>query len=269
MLRQRILTSALLIPIVWAAIWLRQTPIPWFAIFVAIWSLVALYEFYRMVELSGKAQPIIIPGLLLALGFIILPLFPDQCKLTQAWLTLSIVIPLIWVILRRNKALACLSWAWTLAGVLYLGWLTSSYVALLGLSHGREWAFFALFVTFASDSAAYAVGRLTGKHKLAPSISPSKTIEGAIGGVAGAILAGLVIGQLLDLPIGFLATMLLAVAVSLFGQLGDLAESLFKRNNDVKDSSKVLPGHGGFLDRIDSVVFAGLVVYYYVIWLTR
>jgi phosphatidate cytidylyltransferase len=269
MLRQRIITSALLIPIVWAAIWLKQTPVPWFAIFIAGWSLLALYEFYRMVVISGKAQPIIIPGLLLALGFIILPLFPDKAKLTQTWLTLSIIIPLIWVILRRNKALACLSWAWTLAGVLYLGWLTSSYVALLGLPYGREWVFFALFVTFASDSAAYAVGRLTGRHKLAPAISPSKTIEGAMGGVAGAILVGLVIKWLLDLPIGYPVTMLLAVAISLFGQLGDLAESLFKRNNDVKDSSKALPGHGGFLDRIDSVVFAGLVVYYYVIWLTR
>jgi phosphatidate cytidylyltransferase len=82
-------------------------------------------------------------------------------------------------------------------------------------------------------------------------------------------LVGVVIKWLLDLPIGYPVTMLLAVAISLFGQLGDLAESLFKRNNDVKDSSKALPGHGGFLDRIDSVVFAGLVVYYYVIWLTR
>jgi phosphatidate cytidylyltransferase len=100
---------------------------------------------------------------------------------------------------------------------------------------------------------------------LAPAISPKKTWEGAIGGIAGAVIASILLQWWLRLPISNVEIAILGAAVSLFGQIGDLVESLFKRNTGAKDSSQVLPGHGGFLDRIDSVVFAGLLVYYYVI----
>jgi phosphatidate cytidylyltransferase len=185
----------------------------------------------------------------------------------QVWLTLSVVVTLISFFGRRDKHDACASWAWTLAGVLYLGWLTSHYLALRALPLGAAWVTFALFDTFASDTAAFLVGRAIGRHKLAPSISPKKTWEGAAGGVAGAVAAGIFLSWLLKLPMSVLTAGLLALAVSVIGQLGDLAESLFKRSAGAKDSSSALPGHGGFLDRTDSVVFAGLVVYYYAIWI--
>jgi phosphatidate cytidylyltransferase len=156
---------------------------------------------------------------------------------------------------------------WTLAGIIYIGWLMSHLVALRGLADGRDWVFFALFVTFASDSAAYFIGRAFGRNPLAPDISPRKTVEGAVGGVAGAIVMGLFLTWVLDLPVSYVSVLVLSIVVSVFGQIGDLFESLFKRNTSIKDSGNGMPGHGGFLDRLDSILFAVVVVYYYVLWL--
>jgi len=152
-----------------------------------------------------------------------------------------------------------------MAGILYIGWLLSYLVALRGLDDGRDWVFLALFATFGSDTAAFFVGRALGRHKLAPNISPGKTWEGAIAGVFGSIIVSLVLVNLLSLPLSNVGAILLGLLISLFGQLGDLVESLLKRNMGVKDSSKLIPGHGGFLDRIDSIIFTGLVVYYWVL----
>ena len=135
-----------------------------------------------------------------------------------------------------------------------------------GMDYGRELVIFALFTTFISDSAAYFIGRTIGRHRLAPAISPRKTWEGAIGGVICTAIASLVLQRWLGLPLSYQVVAVLAVAVSVFGQIGDLAASLFKRNAGAKDSSQVIPGHGGFLDRIDSIIFAGLVVYIYTVF---
>ena len=137
-------------------------------------------------------------------------------------------------------------------------------MALRGLDDGRNWVFLALATTFASDTTAFFVGRALGRHKLAPAISPGKTWEGAIAGVIAAIIVSLFFTRLL--PISYVQALTLGLLVSIFGQLGDLVESLLKRNMGVKDSGKLFPGHGGALDRLDSVVFASVVVYYYVIW---
>ena len=176
------------------------------------------------------------------------------------------MLPLIWLLLRPQKEEAFTRWAWTIAGILYVGWLLSYLVALRGLDAGRDWVFFALFTTFASDTTAFFTGRAWGRHRLAPNVSPGKTWEGAIAGVFGAIVVSLVLVMLLSLPLNYWQAVLLGLVVSIFGQLGDLVESLFKRNMGVKESGKSMPGHGGFLDRMDSVAFAGVVVYYYVIW---
>lgn len=173
--------------------------------------------------------------------------------------------------LRPRKGEGFAGWAWTIAGILYTGWLLGYLVALRDLDSNRtwqSWVFLALFTTFASDTAAFFVGRALGRHKLAPQISPGKTWEGAIAGVLGAILVSLffVLPTPLSLHLNWWQAIPLGLLVSILGQLGDLAESLFKRNMGVKDSSHLIPGHGGVLDRMDSVVFAGIVVYYYVIW---
>jgi phosphatidate cytidylyltransferase len=199
--------------------------------------------------------------------FIISPHF-DYAFLTPLLLTSAVVLSLIGLLFRRPKETAFIGWAWTVAGILYVGWLLSYLVALRGLDDGRNWLLFALFVTFGSDTTAFFIGRALGRHYLAPQISPGKTWEGFIGGVLGAIIVSLLFNLIpaLRLPVGYVSVMLLGLLVSVMGQLGDLVESLLKRNMDVKDSGRLMPGHGGILDRMDSIVFAGIVVYYYVIW---
>ncbi len=264
MLKKRVATAVLLLPLVVIVVWFNE-PVPWLAVFAAIWGVLAAWEFYRAVTNSGqKVPPLTYFGLLWILLFIISPLF-DYHYLNLILLASAVVLPAIWFLVRRHREGAFLGWVWTVAGILYIGWLLSHFVALRELDFGRDCVLFALFVTFASDSAAYFIGSAIGKHHLAPSTSPKKTWEGAAGGVLGAIGVGLLLVILLDLPITYIQAVPLAIAVSTFGQLGDLLESLFKRTVRIKDSGKAMPGHGGFLDRMDSVVFAGVFVYYYVL----
>ncbi len=264
MLKKRIITAVAGIPLLIAAIWFDQ-PLPWFTLVIAIWGLLAAFEFYRMVA-AAKVPPLTYFGLVWTLLFIMSPHF-DYATLPPLLLTSAVILPLIRCLWRPPKE-AFTSWVWTMAGILYLGWLLSHFVALRGLDEGRNWVFLALFAAFASDTAAFFVGRALGRHHLAPDISPGKTWEGAIGGVLGAIIISLcfIPPTPLQLPLSYWQAILLGLLVSIFGQLGDLIESLLKRNMGVKDSSQMILGHGGFLDRIDSVVFAGVVVYYYAIW---
>jgi phosphatidate cytidylyltransferase len=267
MLKQRVITGLWGIPLLIAAVWFAQ-PLPWFTILVAIWGLLAVYEFYKLVA-GAKVPPLTYFGLIWTLLFIISP----HCSYAFTMpllLTSAVVLSLFWLLVRPQKEGTFMGWAWTIAGILYIGWLLSHLVALRGIElpgieeAGRNLVFLALFTTFGSDTAAYFTGRALGRHHLAPSISPGKTWEGTIAGFLGAIIVSLLFTMVL--PLSYWQAILLGFLVSLFGQLGDLIESLLKRNMGVKDSGRLLPGHGGALDRIDSVVFAGVVVYYYVIW---
>ena len=277
MLRKRVITALWGIPLLIVAVWFDQ-PIPWFTVLAAIWGLLAAYEFYRLVAAS-KVAPFTYFGLLWTLLFILSgdsnivsalkPHF-DVNLIIPILLTSAVLLPLIWLLRRTQTETAFAGWTWTIAGILYVGLLLSYLVALRGLDDGRNWIFLALFTTFASDTAAYFVGRAFGKHCLAPGISPGKTWEGTIGGIIGAIIISLLftLSTPLELNISWGQAIILGILVSIFGQLGDLVESLFKRNMGVKDSGSLILGHGGVLDRMDSIVFVGVVIYYYVIFTT-
>lgn len=275
MLSKRVITALFGIPLLIAVVWFDK-PLPWFAVFITIWGILAILEFYRLVT-STKVIPLTHFGLIWtallilsrepALLSILEPHFNINL-LTPMLLTSAVILSLIWLLLRTSQGRTFAGWAWTIAGILFVGWLLSYLVALRGLDDGRNWVFLALFTTFASDIAAFFTGRALGRHHLAPNISPGKTWEGTIGGILGAIIVSLcfILPTPLQLNIGWVQAILLGFLVSIFGQLGDLVESLFKRNMEVKDSGKLLPGHGGILDRMDSIVFASVVVYYYVVW---
>ncbi|MDO8579018.1 MAG: phosphatidate cytidylyltransferase [Dehalococcoidales bacterium] len=278
MMKQRFLTAIVGIPILVAAVWYDNS-IPTFTIFVAAWGAVAALEFYRLVKLD-KVPQLAYFGMAWTLLFIlsrnsellamIKPYF-DPGLLAPALLTSAITLSLIGLLIRRPREQAFNSWAWTMAGVLYTGWLLSYLVALRGSTDGRNWVLLALFATFASDTAAFFVGRTWGRRKLEPTISPAKTWEGSIAGICGAIIITCLftLPTPLQINIPWWQGVILGLLVSVFGQFGDLIESLLKRNMGVKDSSHLLPGHGGLLDRMDSVVFAGVLVYYYMLWVTR
>jgi phosphatidate cytidylyltransferase len=273
MLKKRIITALWGIPLVIIAVW-YDTPIPWFIVLAAVCSVLAVYEFYRMTGVY-KNIPLTVFGVIWTLLFIIRPYFPDKLELNLL-LVSAVGLSLIMLVFLPKKEGLFISWAWMLGGMLYIGWLLS-YLVALRLDPGtvsfpdvgRDIVFLTLFATFGSDTAAYFVGKAIGKHKLAPAISPGKTWEGTIAGVVGAVIIGwlFTLNTPLQLPLNWWQAVLLGALVSVFGQLGDLAESLLKRNCGVKDSGGLMPGHGGLLDRIDSILFAGVVVYLFYTYL--
>jgi phosphatidate cytidylyltransferase len=127
---------------------------------------------------------------------------------------------------------------------------------------GRDWLLFALLVTFATDTGAFLIGRRWGQHKMCPAISPQKTWEGAAGGLVLAVLASVGLGVLLDPGLARWQQALIGATVGVVAQLGDLSESTLKRVSQVKDAGSIIPGHGGVLDRLDSLLFSIPFVFY-------
>lgn len=142
-----------------------------------------------------------------------------------------------------------------LLGGFYLGYFLPHWVLLFQVAHGRVWVFWVLAVIMAGDTFAYFVGRRWGGRKLAPEISPAKTVAGAVGYSIGAMIVGVVGKFFLGESTGWLEALALAFVLSVLGQVGDLFESSIKRVFAVKDSGDLLPGHGGLLDRFDSLIF--------------
>jgi phosphatidate cytidylyltransferase len=267
MLKSRIITSFIALPIVLAAVWFsrQEFVFPAFTLLAAVAGFLAAVEFYRLCGVA-KDRPLFILGLALIILFIISPHFNFGLKIpvTSLLLLASVILPLIVLLFLKEKDGVFSHWAWTLGGILYLGWLMNLIVSLR-LDAGRNWIYLAFLATFGSDTSAYFIGRAFGKHKMAPRISPGKTWEGAVAGIIGAVIVSLLF--LLDTPfrlyIAWEHTVALGLVIGVFGILGDLTESLLKRNFNVKDSGNLMPGHGGLLDRIDSLLFAGAVVYLY------
>ena len=262
MLKQRLITALCGIPILIVVIWFDK-PLPWFTIFMALWGAVAVYEFYNIIA-SSKVPPLTYFGIIWTVFFILSPHF-EYGFLPLLIFASSVFLSPLLLMLRRRKELFFASWLWTMAGILYVGWLLS-YLVALRLEVGREWVLLAFFTVFGSDTTAFFIGKALGRHRLAPRISPAKTWEGAIGGLFGAVIVSLIVVTVFSMPLSFGQAIFLGFLVSIIAQLGDLLESLFKRKTGTKESGRLLPGHGGLLDRMDSVVFAGVVVYlYYVI----
>ena len=145
--------------------------------------------------------------------------------------------------------------------ILYVGLLLSTLVLLRNVEDGRSWVFIALLTTFAIDTGAYATGKLIGRHKLAPAISPGKTWEGAAGGYFAGVGAFVALNQLFDTGVSLATLAPVFVFLPIAAMIGDLFESWMKRRMGVKDASGLLPGHGGFLDRLDSILFIVPLLY--------
>ena len=153
---------------------------------------------------------------------------------------------------------------WTILGTVYIGYLIPHAALLYGLPDGPQWIFFVLLAVMAGDTAAYFVGTTLGRKKLYPEISPGKTVEGAIGSTAASLLVGVVAGGFLLPSHAWPELLGISIVLSLLGQVGDLFESWIKRVFGVKDSSALIPGHGGLLDRMDSLIFPLVFAAYYV-----
>ncbi|MBI5235544.1 MAG: phosphatidate cytidylyltransferase [Deltaproteobacteria bacterium] len=162
---------------------------------------------------------------------------------------------------------AALSVALKTLGLVYIA-LPITFLFLIAVlePQGRLWLLFLLIVIWANDTFAYCTGRLIGRHKLSPEISPGKTIEGAVGGLIGGGLAAYVFNHYVHLGIAAHWIIALSIVIGVAGIFGDLAESLLKRSAGVKDSGSIIPGHGGILDRMDSLFFSAPILYYFLLW---
>lgn len=234
---------------------------------------IGAWELIRMARAAGS-EPLEIPAIALAA---IIPLLVHASYLGVYRVTLTEVVliflallaTMIWARGIERKPLV--SFSVTIAAVIYPSLVTYMYPLryhdyAVGALAGTVLVMFPVAVTWATDTGAYAFGRLFGRHKLIPSVSPSKTVEGAFGGLLVATLGTWAYVTFLLKPFAHLSLtsmgiVVLAIVIGLVGQVGDLAESLLKRDARVKDSSKLLPGHGGILDRFDSLLFVLPVAY--------
>lgn len=222
-----------------------------FTILISILAMIAYFEFLNMARI-----PMFSLGSLLGFLFLISQLLPYVIPLTisaEQLITAFVFLLLVLIILSKNR------FSIEQAGPLLLGTLYISFGFSLfietRITHGLEVMFFILLVIWATDTGAYFIGRKLGKHKLWPAISPNKSIEGSLGGIGCALITAFMIQMLVGLWDDWLYVFGIACLISIFGQIGDLAESALKRFYQVKDSGNILPGHGGVLDRFDSILF--------------
>lgn len=235
-------------------------------------TLIAVYEFYTAVRHRGY-NPLPWVGYLFIFWLfccIVLNLRYSHTILLSALLAAFFCLFLTVVSKRWNLLDACL----TVFGIVYPGMAFMSLVLLYDAEiYGKYLLIFTLIVTWATDTFAYFIGLGLGKNKLCPRISPKKTVEGSIGGVLGSLIAGIVVGMVFnrfyELDIGYIHYIVISLLCGITSQMGDLSASSIKRFCNIKDFGRILPGHGGMLDRFDSILFTVPVVYsYYLLFLS-
>lgn len=262
MLKQRILTAVILIPLVFAALWFL--PSAAVALIVGTLMLACAWEWTGFMRLRGHARGgyVVITGVLLGLAHPTLwggQLLKPMLVVGVLWWLLATVWVLTYPAGFRDGKPGVL-----LRGV--LGWaaLLPCYVAiwnLHALNHGRELIFLLLFLVWATDTGGYFAGKRFGRHKLAPLVSPNKTWEGLVGGVLLAMALAAAAGCWVFEPPRVMAFTALGLGVALVSVIGDLTISMFKRQCGIKDTGKLFPGHGGALDRLDSLLSAAPIMF--------
>jgi phosphatidate cytidylyltransferase len=267
---KRVLTAGILIPIVLVLVFLGPSWHWVFSLAVAGVAALAGWEYMGLAELGGVKPPRIAVVVALLALFAVNFEWPDRTAAFFGVMSLGLLVyctffrPVVEVMSDAAASIFCL---------LYAGFTLIAVASLHEEPNGPSLVVFLLFVVWAGDISALYVGRAFGRHKLAPTVSPGKTWEGALGSVAGSLLATGVLLALANLLEQWNSAMLffpddiwywlgLAVMVNVAGQVGDLAESALKRSAGVKDSGSLLPGHGGMLDRIDGLLLAAPVLWY-------
>jgi len=259
----RVLVGIVLIPIVLAVTYAGGLV---FALLVGLLAGLGSYELYGMTSRSGwrpSGAVGIAASVLVCLSF-----HYGRSGLPGLVLAAAALILMVERTARSSPDQYLGSLAVTLVGVVYCGWLLGFFIWLRGFGTSRihpgpDLVYFVLVLTWSYDSFAYLIGSLVGRRRLFPTISPSKTVEGTAAGLCGCVAAALVSRATFASFLGIGDAVLLGLVIGIAAQAGDLAESMIKRSVGAKDSSNLIPGHGGFLDRFDSLLFAGPVFYFY------
>jgi phosphatidate cytidylyltransferase len=255
MLWVRVVTGLIGAPILVGLIWLGYWP---FAVAVIALSLVALLEFYAPWP-RKNIYPVAWLGVLFGLTFPVMVAAGSR-QVIMVFMAALVASVLIWQIFTARRARAGIDAGVTVLGSLYAGLFPSFLILTYSLPNGRHIILAAVVAVWACDMAAFFLGKAFGRHKLAPEISPGKTIEGAAAGAIAALIAGVFFASIgwLTWPKGIF----LGITVALLAQLGDLVASMLKREVGIKDFGRILPGHGGVLDRFDGLFFAAPFIYF-------
>ncbi len=261
---QRVITSVIAIPIVLAFVWLGGW---WGFAAVTIVVILGIYELHSMMLHEGY-HPLMLISLALSILFLVAAMLPQQrLLLLELGLSIALLITFPLLFFRKKLEGAMVDWSLTLAIAIYLGWPLSLLPLLrgfqVGVSNGFWWILTVLLGVWGFDTGAFFAGHFFGRHKLAPNISPGKTWEGVVGGLIISIAAALLFTTW-PLGVPWYLSIVLGILIGVAATLGDLAESLIKRQTHVKESGQFMPGHGGILDRIDSLLFAIIVVFVFV-----
>ncbi|HEY8713134.1 MAG TPA: phosphatidate cytidylyltransferase [Thermoanaerobaculia bacterium] len=258
----RELTALAGIPV---AVWIVGWSHPYvFDATIALVCVLALYEFLALGTRKGYDMPIVL--CMLVMLFIIAAFILEQVSVELGMFVTLLVIPASYVFGKSSVEDALPSSAIAVLATMYVGMLGGSLIRLrsdFGPVIGPNLIYFLLLVVWLGDAGAYYVGKRFGKHKLSPRISPKKTVEGLIGGIIMSVITAVVIHLTFFPQIQLVHAMIVGIVLSITGVIGDLAESLWKRSAAVKDSGTLLPGHGGFLDRFDSILFTAPILYVY------
>jgi phosphatidate cytidylyltransferase len=256
-----------LIPIVIGLIYLGGLP---FLALVAIMLSLAEIEFCRLM-MQGGFHPTLSFGLGLVWLFLADAQLPEL-GLLKSGLILILLVSLVWQ-MRHRQGSPVIDWALTIVGGLYLGACGASMISLGSLEDGSWWMLMTLCAIMCADTAAYFVGRTWGQHKMTPALSPGKTWEGYLAGAIASELAPVLLILLWRPPMnqartmsGIAHSLVLGPLIGVLSPLGDLTISMIKRQVGAKDSGKIIPGHGGALDRLDTLLWAAVISYHYVLW---
>ncbi len=271
MLRLRFLSAVVGVPIL---LLLAVVGGGWYVAAVTIGAMVATLEVFSMLTGAGF-RPLRPLGLAMTAAIVLDALATDS-RIMPAILVLAMLAGLLQMMLRPDSVGAMVDWALTLAPAIYVGGTMHYFIPLRMLPDGLLWVLTVLVSTWVCDIAAFFVGRRWGRARLAPKISPGKSVEGAIGGLAGAVLAAVVLGPILGwllaatglgpgAPVSIVRLAGLGLVIGVCAIVGDLMESFIKRQCGAKDSGALIPGHGGVLDRIDSVILAMVGAYFFVV----
>ena len=258
----REITALVVAPI---AVWIIGWSHPYvFDAAIALIAVLALHEFLALGLRKGYDIPVVL--CVLVMLFIIAAFIHEQVSVEMGMFVTLLVIPASYVFRKGSIEQALPSSAVAVLATMYVGMLAGSMIRLrtdFGPLIGPKLLFFLLLVVWLGDAGAYYTGKQLGKHKLSPRISPKKTVEGLIGGVITSVITAIVIHFTFFPQIPLVHAIVVGVVLSISGVIGDLAESMWKRSADVKDSGTLIPGHGGFLDRFDSILFTAPILYVY------
>ncbi len=265
MFRTRLLTSIVLVPVVIAVVYFGG--LLYLALIAALLT-AATIEFCNLVE-QDRFRPPTAFAVALVWVLVLDAQFP-QWHLLGPGVSAVLLASLTWQMFHRQGN-PTVDWALGLAGAFYIGWCGAYFVSLRNLPDGLWWFMTAIPAIWLADSGAYSIGRAWGRHKLAPTLSPGKTWEGYIGGIVVGALTTTAFAALWSLRSSSsgptaLDGLLLGLIVATLAPLGDLVVSMFKRQVGAKDSGNLFPGHGGAFDRIDSLLWAAVIGYYFVLW---